>query len=68
MRVTIGGISASPSPAADGKKRVANITSALQAWLSAQPSSPAIVAVPIRVTALGKGNVTVYPPQIEYTV
>ncbi len=67
MRVTIGGASVAPQPALEGKKRVANITSALQAWLAAQPSSPAIVAVPFRVSALGKGSVTVYPPEIEYS-
>ena len=69
MRVTIGGLSVTPAASSDGgKARVASITSALQVWLAAQPSSPAIVAVPIRVTALGKGSVTVYPPEIEYFV
>jgi hypothetical protein len=50
------------------KTCVATITSALQGWLAAQPSSPAVVAVPIAVAALGKGTVTIHPPEITYSI
>jgi hypothetical protein len=70
LRVTVGGTSVAPTPTLvrDSKKRVLDITAALQAWLAAQPSSPAIVSVPISVATLGKGSVTVYPPEIEYSI
>jgi hypothetical protein len=68
LRVIIGGSVIAPTPAVLGRSRVVNITSALQSWLAAQPGPAGIVNAPIQVRALGKGLVTVYPPDIEYDV
>jgi hypothetical protein len=68
LRVIIGGSVIAPTPGISGRARVVNIASALQSWLSAQPGPAGIVNAPIQVSALGKGLVTVYPPDIEYDV
>jgi hypothetical protein len=68
LRVIIGGSVLAPTPAILGRTRIVNIASALQTWLSAQPGAAGIVIAPLKVRALGKGMVTVYPPDIEYDI
>ncbi len=68
LRVTIGNTTVSPVLGQTGRARTVNIALALQQWLTTQPGPVAIVAAPIRVAALGKGSVTVYPPEVEYDV
>jgi hypothetical protein len=53
---------------ARARVEVVNITAALQAWLANQPTAPGVTAIPIRVRALGKGNVTTHPLEFEYNV
>jgi hypothetical protein len=65
LRVNIGSAVLTPV-AGEGKVKVVNITSALHAFLTSQTSSGALVAAPVLVSALGKGNVTIYPPEVEY--
>ena len=66
LRVIIGGSVIAPTPAVLGRARVVDIASALQSWLAAQAGPAGIISAPIRVRALGKGRVTVYPPEIVY--
>jgi hypothetical protein len=68
IRVTIGSTIVTPLSIGREKTCVATITNALQGWLAAQPSSFAVVAVPIAVAALGKGTVTIHPPEITYSI
>ncbi len=67
LRVKIGDMILTPLPA-QGRAVTVDITAALASWLAAQPASPPIVTVPIAIAALGKGTVTVYPPEIRYSL
>jgi hypothetical protein len=64
LRVSIG--PAVLTPASNGAKiRTVDIKDALQNLISGVATGQ-LVSAPIRVSALGTGNVTVYPPEIEY--
>jgi hypothetical protein len=65
LRVSIGPAVLTPGTSNGTKIRTVDIKDALQNLISAVASGQ-LVAAPIRVSALGTGNVTVYPPEIEY--
>jgi hypothetical protein len=65
LRVNIGSAVLTPV-GFGGKAKVVNITSALHTFLASHTSGAALVATPVLVRALGKGNVTIYPPEVEY--
>jgi hypothetical protein len=67
LRVEIAGLTLNPA-AAGARAAAVDIAPAINAWLAAQPSAPAVLAVPIRIHALGRGSVTVHPPEIVYDV
>lgn len=68
LRIAIGSALLTPAAGNGGKTRTVDIRIALQAFLASVPSSGQLVSTPIRVSALGKGSITIYPPEIEYDV
>jgi hypothetical protein len=67
LRVSIGRAVLTPATHNGAKVRTVDIKDALQNLISAVTTGQ-LVAAPIRVSALGTGNITVYPPEIEYEV
>jgi len=62
LALEVGG-TAVDAPPADGGARSFDITAALQAWL-ASGGDPG--QVPLTFRAIGPGNLTVYPPVVEF--
>jgi hypothetical protein len=67
LRVSIGAAVLTPATSHDVQFRTVDIKDALQN-LIAGVASGQLVSAPIRISALGTGNITVYPPEIEYDV
>ncbi len=68
LRVTLGATNLAPTTDGAGRVHTIDLTAALNAWLAAQPASPPLLAVPLRIAALGTGTVTVYPPIVAYVL
>lgn len=68
LRIAIGNAVLTPAAGSSGKARTVDIRIALQTFLASAPAVGQLVSAPIRVSALGKGSVTIYPPEIEYDV
>jgi hypothetical protein len=68
LRIAIGTALLTPAAGNGSKTRMIDIKAALQAFLASVPPGGQLVSTPIRVSALGKGSVTIYPPEIEYDV
>ncbi len=52
----------------NGNTRIFNLASAVNQFISSQPSAANIANVPLTFTALGPGIITVFPPEIEFDV
>jgi hypothetical protein len=57
-----------PAASTGTKTRTVDIRVALQTFLASVPATGQLVSAPMRVSALGKGSITIYPPEIEYDV
>lgn len=66
LRVALGSVSVAPELLAGTQRHQADIASALQSFLATASNGQAIVEVPLTVSALGTGNITILPPTIEY--
>jgi hypothetical protein len=68
LRIAIGNAVLAPAASNGTKTRTVDIRVALQTFLASVPATGQLVSAPMRVSALGKGSITIYPPEIEYDV